>query len=358
MNNQAFTKIIIYYFSGTGNARSVASWVKQTAELKNIDTEIINIAELDKRIIELVPENALIGFCSPTHGFNFPPIMLHFIMRFPKANNNQVFMINTRAGLKIGKFFIVGLSGIALLLSALVLKIKKYKIIGLRSIDLPSNWISIHPGFKPSVVESIFNKRKKDTIDFTTKIINGKKVYKALGDIIQDLLISPIAVGYYFIGRFVFAKSFIASRDCTQCKLCVERCPVNAIKIIDNRCYWTYKCESCMQCMNICPHRAIETAHGFIIGISYLIYTVILVWLYSICNVPDMINVHINGRTGRFLVFIFESAIYLMIIFSGYRMMHYLLRFRLFERIFVYSSLTTYKFWRRYKPSSKIQNLK
>lgn len=41
-----------------------------------------------------------------------------------------------------------GLSGLALILPALMLRLKGYRIKGLRPLDLPSNWISLHPGLR------------------------------------------------------------------------------------------------------------------------------------------------------------------------------------------------------------------
>jgi ferredoxin len=357
MNKKDIDKIIIYYFSGTGNAKSVALWIKQFAETNNVDTNIINIAKLEKRKGIIIPPNTLVGLCSPTHGFNFPPIVLNFIFRFPKSKGNSAFLINTRAGLKMGRYFVPGLSGIALLLSAMLLAIKGYNIIGLRSIDLPSNWISLHPGVKASVVESIFKKRKDDTIKFTQKILNGKRVTIALRDIVQDILIAPVAVMYYLMARFVFAKSFIASKKCTHCNLCLEECPVNAIKIVDNRCYWSYKCESCMKCMNICPKRAIETAHGFVIGITFLIYSVILVWIYRILHFEQLIGSFSSGLGYKIILMLFNSVIFLSLTFLFYRILHFLLKFRIFERLFVLTSLTNYKFWRRYKITKELRKL-
>ncbi len=350
-------KIIIYYFSGTGNAESVCQWIKEAALGKKYSVEIINIARLEKRKIEDIPKEALIGFCSPTHGFNFPPIMLHFIMRFPKGQKNKAFIINTRAGMKFGKMFVAGLSGVALLLAAILLKMKGYAIIGLRSIDLPSNWISLHPGLSEKTVEAIFIKRKEDTLDFAKKILSGKKGFIAFKDIIQDIAIAPISVLYYFIGRFVFAKSFIASNDCSHCDLCLKKCPVDAIKKIDNRYYWTHKCESCMQCMNNCPKRAIETAHGFIIGFSILFYSAILFNIYALFNYEAFLKVYIHTYPASLIVKIINSAMFILFLVFSYRITHYLLRFKFFERIIVYTSLTKYSFWRRYKVSRKLKDM-
>ena len=98
MQNKELT---IYYFSGTGNARRVAEWFGEFAEKKEYNTEIIDIAQIDRKKIAPPKENTIIGFCSPTHGFNFPPIMMHFILRFPRARNNKAFIINIKISIII-----------------------------------------------------------------------------------------------------------------------------------------------------------------------------------------------------------------------------------------------------------------
>jgi ferredoxin len=345
-------RINFYYFSGTGNSEAVVNWFAEKAEEMNVGIDKTNIANLQKRKVDSVDSGTVLGFCSPTHGFNFPPIMMHFIFRFPRSKGNKVFIMNTRAGMKIGKLFVPGLSGVALWLASLVLIFKGYKVIGLRSIDLPSNWISLHPGMKQKVVQSIFNKREKDVKLYAEKILSGKKSYTAFRDIIQDIIITPVSIGYYLIGRFVFAKSFIASRNCIHCNICVDQCPVNAIKIIDKRCYWTHKCESCMHCMNVCPTRAIETAHGFVIGVAFLLYGVALIWFYDFTGIYDYYKELLNPTLFYASRILFHSVLFVFLLISFYYVMHFLLRFRFFERFFVLTSLTTYKFWRRYKSRS------
>ncbi len=88
----------------------------------------------------------LVGFCSPTHGFNLPPIVLTFIRNFPKVKNKDAFILNTRGGMKLYKLFLPGLSGIAQLLPALMLSLKGFRIVGMQPLDLPSNWLILHPG--------------------------------------------------------------------------------------------------------------------------------------------------------------------------------------------------------------------
>ena len=338
--------ILIYYFSGTGNALSVANWIQRIALKRDQKCQIINIAssETDKQLIP--PKGAMIGFISPTHGFNFPPIMLHFIFRFPRADQNPVFIINTRGGLKLSKYFIPGLSGLAQYFTALLLWFKGYKIQGMHPIDLPSNWISLHPGVKEKVVKSIYERRKEQTEIFAHKLVTGKRDLRALRDIIQDLLISPIGILYYFLGRFFLAKTFVASASCDNCELCIKNCPVKAIKLIDERPFWTYKCESCMQCVNQCPKQAIETAHGFAIAITTLINSVILFKFYRWIEFPDW---YFNSLYGSLASTILDSVIFLIFFFISYRIMHFLKRYKPIERLITYTSFTKFPFWRKYR---------
>jgi hypothetical protein len=76
--------------------------------------------------------------------------------------------------MKIGRIFLPGLSGVALWLSALVLFIKGYKIVGLRSIDLNSNWISLHPSLADKTVLSIYKRCRKITGQFAEDMFSGK----------------------------------------------------------------------------------------------------------------------------------------------------------------------------------------
>ena len=344
--------VLIYYFSGTGNARQVTRWFADVAEMHHIATQTTDIATIDRKKIQPPPPRSLVGFISPTHGFNYPPAMMYFIFRFPRSKGNRVFLMNTRAGMKLSKWFLPGLSGLALWLSALVLLLKGYRIVGLRSIDLPSNWISVHPGLKEKVVESIYVHCKSITAKFASKILDGKKVYTAFRDIIQDLLISPIGIGYFFVGRFILAKSFYATDVCDKCDICINNCPVKAILTVDNRPFWSYRCESCMRCMNNCPKRAIETSHGYIIGIMCLLNMGIMVWFWQ--GVNRVITLPAGNGWVQTGVTLTGWVLTFAVMVVSYRIYHYLLRIPGFRQLFYYTSVTRYKFWRRYKPSRKM----
>lgn len=348
--------IKFYYFSGTGNSKKVCDWFCSEAQAQGVNVTSTNLAS-DRLVLHPPEPNSTIGIISPTHGFNYPPLVLHFILRFPRAKHKtNVFLMNTRAGMKLSKIFLPGASGIALWLSAFILILKGYSIISLRSIDLPSNWISIHPGLKQRVITSMLKKYEKDTRDYARKIISGKKVFRIslwLGMPI-DLLLAPIALGYYVVGRFIIAKTFMASHFCDNCGLCIKQCPIKAISLVDNRPYWSFKCESCMKCMNNCPKRAIETAHGFLAVVLIFTYSVFLSVFYAYFP-PDTWPFFKSQFPGKgFVLFVLESAIILLFLTIAYRGVHYLKRYRWFDNLIMRTSLTSFKFWRRYKLTSKL----
>ncbi len=329
----------VYFFSGTGNAKHCAEWISEEFKLKGLPAEVINIEEMEKRK-NVETDSDIIGFCYPTHGFNLPPVMMNFILRFPSGAGESVFLLNTRAGTKAGRFLLPGLSGIALLFSAVVLKCKGYKVVGMRSVDLPSNWTAAHIGLKESKVDTIYNVRKREVLEFASILSEKRSSFKSLKDILQDILISPVALIYFLIGRFFLAKTLVADRSCSRCNLCVKMCPVSAIEIIDERPYWTWKCESCMRCMNICPERSVQATHGFVIFMILILNFFVLKGLNGIA---------VFDGASPIVRFVINNLFFISGMFAGYGILHWLMKIPFVEKLVTATSLTSYKFWKRYK---------
>jgi Pyruvate/2-oxoacid:ferredoxin oxidoreductase delta subunit len=345
-----WNSLYIYYISGTGNARASSYWIADEARKLGLITRVIQIDRLKDIQWPSAEERPLIGFVFPTHGFNAPPIMLRFIAGFPKGLCNEVFLLNTRAGMKMGKLFMPGLSGVALMLPSFMLRVKGYKSIGLKSIDLPSNWISLHPGIKQTVIESIFQRCEKIARQFATTILEGNKVFSGLLSLPVDLAISPIALGYYIGGRFFLSKTYIANNKCNNCGLCIKECPTESIKMVNGRPFWMLTCESCMRCMNNCPHRAIEAAHGMAV-VFWLAYaalsTSVLMFLTKLFNITSIV--------WWWWIFTNIVGIALMVVTATilYRIFHFIMGWKPVEFVVRITSLTSYKFWRRYKRNKK-----
>jgi Pyruvate/2-oxoacid:ferredoxin oxidoreductase delta subunit len=291
-------------------------------------------------------ERTLIGFAFPTHGFNSAPMMLKFIAGFPPNLCRNIFLVNTRAGMKLYKLFTPGLSGLALILPAFILWLKGYRCIGFRPVDLPSNWISLHPGLKQKVIDSIFKRCEGIVRAFARKILSGKKVYRGLLSLPVDIAIAPLAFGYYVAGRFFLSKTFIASSKCNNCGICIKECPTASIRMVNERPYWKLTCESCMRCLNHCPKEAIETAHGMAVGFYFLI-----IYFNTLIGIALM-GLFRKGSDSQLWMYLTQlSSLALTIIIPAiiYILVHYAMRFKPVREIIRFTALTSLPFWKRYK---------
>jgi Pyruvate/2-oxoacid:ferredoxin oxidoreductase delta subunit len=348
MQNQGeakYNKVVIWYFSGTGNAKSASQQIKQNVEAKGLPVEVYNIADQPRVSIE---NDTLLGFCFPTHGFNAPPIVLKFLLHFPQGNED-VFLLNTRAGLKMSKVHLPGIGGLALWLPALILLFKGYKTIGFRPLDMPSNWISIHPGLRKKVISSIYANCTITLEKFSSRILQGKWVLNGFLWLPVDIILLPISIAYYYYGRFALAKTFFANTACNNCNICIDDCPVNAIKEVYGRPFWTLECESCMHCMNICPHRAIETPHAYILPLWWLAFSLAPIWLMKLLVKVDLITLEFYQQYFDLIFYLIMIPIGFILFIYGYRLLHWLLGFKVMNKLISYSSLTHYKWWRRYR---------
>lgn len=333
------TQVIVFYFSGTGNAKQIASWFAEFAEKKGFDCKLVNIQNINRKTITSYASDKLLMIISPVHGFNYPKITLNFIIRFPKGNNRVVLM-NTRAGMRIGRWITPGISGISFYVASLILKIKGYKIQGMIPFDMPSNWLTLHPALKLKSVK-LLHKVNYDRVEkHAGKIFAEKNDFFAFKEILQDLLVSPIALGYFLIGQFGLAKTFYASTACDNCGLCIKQCPLNAIKMLKSRPFWTFKCESCMKCMNNCPKKAIEAGQAFLIIISVI---------SSITASLLLNHLFFVKLSSGFIHSLLFALVFFLFIVVFYRLQHLLLRYKFTAKIISFLSLTHYKFWGRYK---------
>ena len=124
---------------------------------------------------------------------------------------------------------------------------------------------------------------------------------------------------------------------------------MKAIIKVDNRPFWTLRCESCMRCMSNCPKKAIETAHGSLLAFS-VINSVALTAFFQ-----KYIQILFFPIKNEFVEWIVQSIIFIGLFTSWYRIIHYLMHFKWIERAVVLTSLTRYKFWgRRYKAPTDI----
>ena len=352
-----YREATLYFYTGTGNSYRVAAWMSNAARDAGA-VVMLRAIESAQPVGEIGRgEAALLGLVMPTHGFTAPWAMLRFALRLPRRSNTHAVVVATRAGLKIGPVFTPGFEGTATLLIALILALKGYRVRGTTGIDMPSNWIAVHPGLSSDTVAGIVARARKRVAGFMSTILSDKQHPVGWMAFLVGLLVLPISLGYLVIGRFFLAKLFFASDRCTGCGLCAEYCPNHAIKMQGSescrRPYWTFRCESCMRCMAYCPTQAVEASHLLGAGVYLLAAaipaTALLVWL--IARVPAL--AFLSG-TPRWVL---ESVYAVVVLGLVYRIFHCLLKIGWVNRFFTHATLTHY--YRRYhEPETTLKELK
>jgi ferredoxin len=234
-------------------------------------------------------------------------------------------------------------------LIALLLFLKGYNVRGVVGLDMPSNWISAHPGLGPKSVAGIIDRAKNKTMRFMDQILAGGRRFP-LGGLVQllpGLILLPVSIGYLLIGRFFLAKLFFANARCNGCGICGDYCPNQAIRMWGTknpRPYWTFSCESCMRCMGYCPHKAVEAGHS--LGVL----------LYFITTIP--VGAMVLKRIGRSLTWapdlsstwvdwLIQYPYFLLSTYFSYLLFTLLIRIPLVNHMFTWTTFT--RGWRRYR---------
>ncbi|GHT47576.1 hypothetical protein FACS189440_08470 [Bacteroidia bacterium] len=145
--------------------------------------------------LEMFDIETTIVIVSPIHGFSYPKITFDFIKKLPKGNN-QVVLMATRAGMRIVDYVTPGLTGIAFFVFNILLKSKGYRVIGQIPFDMPSNWFFLHPALSQKTVEIIFEKNHFRVKKHTDKLFSTSQNFLSRKDVLQDILISPVSLGY------------------------------------------------------------------------------------------------------------------------------------------------------------------
>lgn len=332
-----YKHLYIYYFSGTGNAMSAAKWIQENGEKAQIETHLQCIENIENFKLSTPEGKTLFVFTYPTHGFAAPWIMLKFLCRFPRIANADTLFVNTKAGCKLWKFYLPGMTGMAQWISIFIFWCKGYKVKGSLPLDMPHSWISFFPPNPGSYNLQITERCHRIVNKMCDNVFSGKRYfrYTVWTQLWFDIAVSWIVPLYVFCGRFFLAKTLFSSSKCNDCRICEANCPVHAIEIHSGMPYWKYTCESCMRCMNICPQKSIQSWITRIALIAYILATIGV----TLANLNE------------YLVFGIISVLF----FPIYWLFIKLMRVKLINILFTYTSLTRY--WNRYiTPGVKLKD--
>jgi len=332
---------VIYFYSGTGNSFRVAEWMAEIIQESGNSVQIIPFNRANP--VEEISQDTLLGITTPTHGFTAPWSMIQFTLRFPRGTGQLLFVAATRAGIRVLNFTMPGMMGSAAYLLALILTLKGYQVKGVRGLDMPSNWLALHPGLPPEHVETISHETEKTTKQWMSEILSGKTSLHGWLELALGILLFPLSMGYLVMGRLFLSKLFFASENCTGCGQCAVNCPVKAIKIKKGKPYWTFSCESCMRCMGYCPTQAIEASHPLAVFVFWIITLPAAMWGQQ--QLAQELS-RASSMQAKWWSLPVEYAFKLAVIAALYEIFQQLARNRFLNRLFSLATLTHY--YRRY----------
>lgn len=332
---------VIYFYSGTGNSFRVAEWMAETIQESGNSVQIIPFNRANPA--EEVSQDTLLGITTPTHGFTAPWSMIKFALRFPAGKGQPLLIAATRAGMRVLNFTVPGMMGSAAYLLALILSLKGYQVKGVRGLDMPSNWLALHPGLPPQHVAIISAETEKITKHWVSEILAGKTSLHGWLELALGILLFPLSMGYLIMGRLFLSKLFFASEKCTGCGLCAAHCPAKAIKMKNGRPYWTFACESCMRCMGYCPTKAIEASHPLAVLAIWIFFLPATAW--GLDRIIQALS-RMTAIQANWWSLPVEIGFNLIVIASLSEIFQRLARNRILNKIFSLTTLTHY--YRRY----------
>ncbi len=351
----SYQTVTLYFMTGTGNSYRAATWIAEAAGRHGAQAELLPIGP-QRPGVHPAGEGHLLGFLNPTHGFTAPWQMIRFVLGLPRGRGTHALIVPTRAGSKLGPWFLPGLEGTAGYLLALLLALKGYAVRGVQALDMPSNWTGLHPGFSPPVATAIVERARPRALRLADTVLSGGRHWGGWLPLLFGLALLPVSLGYLLVGRFFLSKLFFASGRCNGCGVCARNCPAGAIRMWgkkEPRPYWTFSCESCMRCMNFCPQNAIEAGHSWAV-LLYFVVTIPAAGLVlrSLAErLPAMAALD-NRWSGTLL----QYAYTLLAIAASYLVFTLAIRVPAINRLFTLTTLTHY--YRRYRePGTRLKDI-
>jgi Pyruvate/2-oxoacid:ferredoxin oxidoreductase delta subunit len=353
----AYSQLVTYFFSGTGNARRLSLWITETAQRLGAAARVQPIEDLAAAPPPPAP-GSLVGFVFPVHGFTTIWLMLKFVWRFPRAPRDgqrpAVFTAVSLGGARIGPVTLPGWEGSGLYLPLLLLWLKGYRIVGAAPFRYtPQNWTALVPSCSELGNRHLLDKTGPRVPTFVETLLEGRRSLRGLVSLFFGIAVVPISLAYLMFGRFFLAKLMFASSHCDGCGICVTSCPTRSILLKRGRPFWKFTCESCMRCMNYCPRKAIQASQPLAVALSIL-------FLSPLFRLGDWLTqriLHLPQPLADLVSFLGMSAVALLLMAGLYRAWLFALRFRPVMLAFEYSTPT--RFFKRYRePQTHLADLR
>ena len=235
-------KVVIFYFSGTGNTERVVRKWKESSESFGVSVDLVKI-EKDEFDFSKINEYDKIGFAYPIHAFNAPENVWKYARKFPKIENSK-------------KVFVIMVSGEYMNMNhssdyklARILKRRNLIIESEYHYLMPYNMIFRHTEKRAYEMYETMNKLVP--IDVKEYLVDNKP---------------HLIKKHHFVGWFIFILRIeqwfsgvngrlyrVNNKKCIKCMKCVNNCPVKNIEYVNGKFKFHGNCLLCTRCSFNCP---------------------------------------------------------------------------------------------------------
>lgn len=245
-------KIVIVYFSATGNTLMVSHKLKKLLEV-DYDVSLVSVEDVDKiRTLDLSDATLGIGF--PCYAFEYPKKVFEPLFDYLKTISHP---------LKIFIFSTYCISpGISIKKMIRKLESLNCSVMTTGGFICPSaGFVSIGDGKEKGLKKLVMNKTIRFDMDFDSKLKTFtneiRKSYKRINTRIMPYEYLPVIYARWNEKR-IFTDYKIDNDRCIKCRRCVDNCPVSNISINDSVTFINPNdCLRCQRCISNCPNDAI-----------------------------------------------------------------------------------------------------
>ena len=248
-------KMMLFYFSGTGNTWWVSERIAAALKEKGIETSAHSIEQVSAAQARIFLADAdMVGFGFPIYGSDVPRIFLRFLKALlEQTQGKDTFGYVTQLGWSGDGFnFLRGL-----------VESKGYRLRWAAEFNMPNNiaipffpfpYSADYDRFTPQL-----QKCEQKIRQVCQKIVTGQN-WREHSDIFSR------ASAWIQRGPFRWMHDWggklwsVDTEACTSCERCARICPVGNIRMADGFPVHGDDCVLCLRCFNYCPTLAIHYA--------------------------------------------------------------------------------------------------
>lgn len=235
-------RVILYYFSGTGNSLKVGNQIQKTFEENGFKCDVAKMEDDQLKPIEMGGDYDYVGLVFPVAIQSTYPLVWSFVNNLPNGNHQKIFMVDTM------QMFSGGVVGPM----KQILESKNYQCVGALEVKMISSRQT-----KDFSRENMLHKHEQalnKTSAFIEALLQGKTTWRRI-PLLSDWMRS-ISKGDK-IWRQMSEQIKLSEEACIKCGLCKKKCPVGAIEMVEGIPKTDHdQCNVCMRCVHSCPVNA------------------------------------------------------------------------------------------------------